>query len=472
MKRICLICITIFLTVCTTTLAGDVQNDSGSMFRDCRNCPDMVWLSGGTFIKGSPQDEEGRSEDSRNHDEDDMVGPGGSQVSVTVPPFALGAYEVTNKQFSAFVADSGYEMPGGCIADLLGDGSWGSHPEAAWNNTGQLFEDDFPASCIDWNAATAYTRWLSLKTGANYRLATESEFEYALRAGSTTRYHFGDDIEDWCQYGNVPDASFNTLYPEKFTTQCDDGYVSLAPVGQFEPNGFGLYDMTGNVWEWLQDCYEYSYANVPTDGSALVKEDCIARSLRGGSWGYDLPSLRSADRSDDPPAALYDGLGFRVARDLDEDVVLAPDWNLRVYDNREYGFSILYSTMYQVLEPEGDILFSTARDKLMPKMDVSLSSEHTSASVEELVEVFRDRLEGEGKKIASTLATPVTLDNGKTEAVEIVLEWMNPGSDRLFRTLNLSASNGVHRISVHLSDRADADWSDLRKLAYTLSTKN
>ena len=100
MKRICLICITIFLTFCTTTLAGDVQNDSGSMFRDCRNCPDMVWLSGGTFIKGSPQDEEGRSEDSRNHDEDDMVGPGGSQVSVTVPPFALGVYEVTNKQFS------------------------------------------------------------------------------------------------------------------------------------------------------------------------------------------------------------------------------------------------------------------------------------------------------------------------------------------------------------------------------------
>ena len=114
----------------------------------------------------------------------------------------------------------------------------------------------------------------------------------------------------------MPDAEYGSVAPGRGALRCSDGYWDLAPVGQFEPNAFGIYDITGNVWEWLADCYEKSYANAPTDGSALITEKCEARSIRGGSWGYDLSSLRSADRSDDPPDALYDGIGFRVARDL------------------------------------------------------------------------------------------------------------------------------------------------------------
>lgn len=292
-------------------------------FRDCTDCPQMIEISAGAYMKGSPQDEPGRSEDARNHDEDDLPGPGGEQVHVRVPAFALGTHEVTNGEFRQFIEATGYTMRGGCMTDLKRNGDWQRYPEAKWDNTGRAYADNFPASCIDWFAATAYTEWLSAKTGKRYRLPSESEFEYARRAGATTPYHFGSDPEQLCRYGNVPDAALQAVLPKaphakaaKPTLACNDGHWDMAPVGQFEPNAFGIYDITGNVWEWLEDCYEKSYKNTPTDGSALVYEDCEARSIRGGSWGYDLPSLRSADRSDDPPDLLYDGIGLRVARDL------------------------------------------------------------------------------------------------------------------------------------------------------------
>ena len=474
MYRIVLPLLFVLLASCTTTSVHyaekSTQKADNSMFRDCRDCPDMVVLPGGSYLKGSPQDEEGRSDDRRNHDEDDLEGPGGSQVTVDVPAFAIGAFEITNEQFGAFVKDSGYQMPGGCIADVYGDGKWLSYPEATWQNLGRAFQDNYPASCIGWDAANAYTRWLSIKTGANYRLPTESEFEYAVRAGSTTRYHFGDDIEGWCEYGNVSDASFNRLYPEKFSTECNDGYESMAPVGQFKPNAFGIYDMTGNVWEWLQDCYEKSYANAPTDGSALVKDGCEARSVRGNSWGYDLPALRSADRGDDAPGLLIDGIGFRVARDPIDDASLAPDWALRVHDNRKHGFSILYPEVYIVMQTEGDIAFAAARDERMPKMEVSVTSEDAIASIDSLVRALKGTLEKEGKQIVEVTAVPVTINNGKTDAVDVVVEWTEADTDRLHRTLTLSTSDGKRRISAHVSDRASADWSDLKQLAYTLKT--
>ena len=253
-----------FLLFCSASFAE-------TPFRDCNACPEMVVLPGGTYLKGSPQDEPGRSADVRNHDEDDLAGPGGAQVSVTVAAFALGTHEITNREFSLFVSETAYEMRGGCIADLHRDGRYQPYPEATWNHTGRRFDDALPASCIDWDAARAYTEWLSRRTGKRYRLPTESEFEYARRAGSTTTYHFGTDPEQLCRYGNVPDASLKAVAPVLTTLACDDGYWDLAPVGQFEPNALGIYDITGNVWEWLVDCYEDSYANAPVDGSALIE---------------------------------------------------------------------------------------------------------------------------------------------------------------------------------------------------------
>ena len=289
---------------------------SDPTFRDCEICPEMTVIPAGSYLKGSPQDEPGRFTDERNHDEDDQVGPGGAQVNVSVPSFALGIYEVTNRQFGEFIRQTGHEMRTGCVAFARREGRWERYPDASWNNTGRPFDNDLPVTCIDWDAANAYMEWLSNIAGLTYRLPTESEFEYARRAGSADTYHFGSDPELLCRYGNVPDAEYGSAAPGRAALKCSDGYWDLAPVGQFEPNSFGLYDMTGNVWEWLADCYEKSYANAPTDGSALITEKCEARSIRGGSRGYDLSSLRSADRSDDPPDALYDGIGFRVARDL------------------------------------------------------------------------------------------------------------------------------------------------------------
>ncbi len=287
-----------------------------STFRDCPRCPELTVVPGGSYLKGSPQEEAGRFSDERNHDEDDQAGPGGAQVTVRVPSFALGVYEVSNREFAEFVRATGFAMRTDCIAFARREGNWIWHPDASWNNTGREFKDDFPATCIDWYAAKAYVDWLSVKTGKRYRLPTESEFEHALRAGSAATYHFGSDPEQLCRYGNVPDAEFSAVAPDKESLSCSDGYWDMAPVGRFEPNAFGIHDMTGNVWEWLADCYENSYANAPVDGSAHQSEHCEARSIRGGSWGYDLSSLRSADRSDDPPDILYDGIGFRVARDL------------------------------------------------------------------------------------------------------------------------------------------------------------
>ena len=413
-------------------------------------------------MKGSPQDEPGRSEDSRNHDEDDLPGPGGSQVEVSVPRFTLGAYEITNREFQAFIEDAGYEMPGGCMADLHGDGTWDRYPEATWNNIGRPFANAHPASCIDWHAADAYARWLSLRTGAPYRLPTESEFEYARRAGSSARFHFGDDQEEWCRYGNVPDAALNALDPAGHTLQCDDGYPSIAPVGRFEPNAFGVYDMTDNVWEWLADCYEPSYANAPTDGSALIADPCEARSIRGGSWGYDLPSLRSADRSDDPPAVLYDGIGFRVARDLlgtsMSPVALAPDWDLRVYDDRERGFSFLYPAKLQQSESGGNVVFA-AKGKDVSYIVVNLTKNNPRATVNSLAEAFAESMEGEVVEVASK---QVTLRDGVTDAVEVVVDWQHPGTEFTFRTVYLSTLLGDQRASVGLTNRVKADWGGWR----------
>ncbi|HEX2594582.1 MAG TPA: SUMF1/EgtB/PvdO family nonheme iron enzyme [Rhizomicrobium sp.] len=291
-------------------------------FADCTDCPKMVVIPAGEFMMGSPQNELGRSEDSRNEDEDDTPGPGGNQVHVTVPRFAFGVYEITHGQFRAFMAATHYKVPQGCMAILPPSKQVQWEPTANWANKGRPNIDNQAAGCIDWDMAVAYTKWMSAKTGKHYRLPSEAEFEYALRAGSATRYHFGDNQEDLCLYGNVPDASLRVYAPWFHTTECSDGVPFWGPVGQFRPNAFGLYDMTGDAWEWIEDCYQPSYARTPRDGKPLEMDNCASRSIRGGSMGYDLPSLRSADRSDDPPKTLFDGIDFRVARDLAPDEYL------------------------------------------------------------------------------------------------------------------------------------------------------
>lgn len=464
-------------TVSTVAALVAVPADAQAPFRDCSTCPEMVVVPAGHFMRGSPQDEPGRSLDSRNHDEDDLEGPGGKRVRVSVPAFALGVFEVTNEQFASFLDDTGYEMPSGCFSDANRDGVWAWDETGRWDNLGRQHQPDFPASCIDRNAADAYVHWLRLRTAGRYRLPTEAEFEYALRAGSDTAYHFGDDPELLCEYGNVPDQSLNAVSPETITTACRDGFADLAPVGQFRPNAFGLRDMTGNVWEWLADCYERSYANVPTDGSALVKDGCSAYSIRGGSWGYDLPSLRSADRSDDPPDARFDGIGLRVARDLEPEPNM-PDWNLRVFEDAAHGVSALYPASFTTVIAGSDNLLSVSSPYGVPRMDIAVTSDETD--VAQLAQAYVASLTpgDAGRRVyprssdAPVANHPAHLDTTPLAgalAHETTVDWQHPESQAELRTLVLSVPREAgDRITLYLTGTQRHDWDDLRLLAHTL----
>jgi len=172
---------------------------------------------------------------------------------------------------------------------------------------------------VSWRDANDYVRWLSGKTGAVYRLATEAEWEYAARAekGADTRYFFGNDAERLCEYANGADLSVGLL---PYTNRaCDDGVGrGTSIVGRYRPNSWGLHDMLGNAWEWVQDCWHESYDGAPTDGSGWNDINCGRRVARGGSWRSGPDALRSAVRNAFPPDHHRTTLGFRVVRELAE----------------------------------------------------------------------------------------------------------------------------------------------------------
>ena len=201
--------------------------------------------------------------------------------SVTVPAFRLGKHEVTFAQWDACVAD------GGCNGYSPGDVGWG--------------RGNRPVIEVSWDDIQAYIAWLNGRTGGNYRLPTEAEWEYAARAGSTTLYSWGDDIGS-----NRANCS---------NDMCGDSYEFTAPVGSFPANAWGLHDMHGNVSEWVQDCYNYGYEGAPSDGSAWESGNCDYGVIRGGAW-YDYARyLRSADRGGNVRASRNNSVGFRLAQD-------------------------------------------------------------------------------------------------------------------------------------------------------------
>ena len=241
----------------------------GRVFRDCPDvCPEMVVVPSGSFTMGSPESEKNR---------DSNEGP---QQGVTIArSFAVGKFEVTFAEWDACVS------AGGC-----------SHrPETEWGRGKQ------PVMRVSWYDTQQYVGWLSRHTGKTYRLLTEAEWEYAARAWTTTRYAFGDTIS-------------------KSQAQFSEGTWGSAgktvAVGSFRPNAFGLYDMHGNVWEWVQDCWNDSHNGAPTDGSALATGDCSRRVLRGGSWDYYPWYLRAASRGRGTTVVRGIDLGFRVGRML------------------------------------------------------------------------------------------------------------------------------------------------------------
>ena len=237
------------------------------------------------------------------------------EVSVA-KPFALSKYEVTRGEFGRFVAQAGYrttaERGRGCY---VWDGSeFTEKSSAKWNNPWLNQSDTHPVVCMSWDDAVAYVEWLSSETGKPYRLPSEAGWEYAARSGSTTTYHFGDDEFQLCRYANHLDRS--TGAPQLSESCSDSVGLVTAEGGSYQPNSFGLHDMHGNVWEWVQDCWNDSYAGVPSDGSAWTSGDCGLRVVRGGSW-FNYPRfLRAADRDRFSTDYRSNNFGFRVAQTL------------------------------------------------------------------------------------------------------------------------------------------------------------
>ena len=242
---------------------------------------------------------------------------------VAVPAFAAGKFEVTRGEFAAFVAATGHEPAPGCLTGrnpiVVGQrpARWSFDPAASWRDPGYPAGDDQPVVCVAWADASAYAAWLSMRTGKSYRLLSEAEFEYAIRAGTTTEYWWGDDPDALCAYANGGDLAAQREIPSWPAARCDDGHAFTAPVGSYRPNAFGLYDMAGNAWKWTADCYAPSYDPQPRDGSAYAGGSCEHRVLRGGSMGWGVVDLRSSQRNGLLPPTLKGGdIGFRVARSL------------------------------------------------------------------------------------------------------------------------------------------------------------
>jgi formylglycine-generating enzyme required for sulfatase activity len=266
--------------------------------RTCADCPEMVDIPGGEFWMGSDaSDPDAQGDEKPRH-------------KLRVGSFKLGRHEVTKAQFAAFVADSGYQAGASCYT--YDNGSWGEHSGRGWNNPGFSQGDDHPVACVSYEDAQAYIRWLNKKTGRSYRLPTEAEWEYAARAGTTTIRHWGDSPDSACRYANVADRTAKQTFTGWTVHNCSDGYVYTAPAGSFQANGFGLYDMQGNVWEWTCSAYTDRY-----DGSekSCTNDAMARRGVRGGAWDSRPVFVRSAYRDGNVPSYRGSDLGFRLAQD-------------------------------------------------------------------------------------------------------------------------------------------------------------
>jgi formylglycine-generating enzyme required for sulfatase activity len=231
--------------------------------------------------------------------------------------FAIGQFMVTVDQFARFVAETGMTVSNTCrvFVGLDRDNPvWGS-AEASFRHPGFETAGSHPVVCVNWYEAQAYTTWLQRRTGKPYRLLTESEWEYAARAGTRTRYSFGDDETKLCAYARFADLGSRFGWHDA----CRSNLVALGtvPVGGLRPNPWGVFDMHGNAWEWVQDCWTPTAAEIPTNGSAFTRlNGCEEAVIRGGSFASGSHRVRSATRAAAPTVVHNYNDGFRVALSL------------------------------------------------------------------------------------------------------------------------------------------------------------
>lgn len=257
---------------------------------------------------------------------------------VDVPTFMLGKTEVTVRDFRKFVTETKYKTKLSSSDGFNETNKFDAFCDGEnknWDTPGFAQADDHPVTCVNWIDAQAYIEWLNKKTAQNYRLPSEAEWEYAVRAREHNYYTWGGGKEIACQFENIDDISYGLFFEHDPRFPCKDNYVHTSPVGFFKTNKFGLYDMGGNVAEWVEDCGSY-YDIAPPDGRAINSKLCnhegvkldrdkekALRIIRGGSWrgtkeisffSYRLPLPRAASRIIMSPNYRYDFIGFRLAR--------------------------------------------------------------------------------------------------------------------------------------------------------------
>ena len=323
-----IICRTAVFSLFASSASGQsVSLEPGALVQDCADCPEMVVIPSGSFAMGENDGDPERSEGPERNVDPNQGTPSigdperseGPERNVTIAnSFALGRFEVTVGQFAKFIDATGQEPEVDCSMWIMTEMST---PNRTWRDPGykRPVRDDEPVVCVSWRDARAYTAWLSGVTGQRYRLPTESEWEYAAKGGTDSVYYWGADPDDACRYANVYDTTAAAKWPTEDwdAPACDDGFAETSPVGSFEPNQFGLYDILGNVWEWNQDCSILPYPDQPTDGSAAeVEGACDRRAIRGGGWITQAYRQRPTWRGRDPERRMAAFWGFRVARDL------------------------------------------------------------------------------------------------------------------------------------------------------------
>jgi formylglycine-generating enzyme required for sulfatase activity/serine/threonine protein kinase len=276
------------------------------LIRDCPDCPELVEIpAGGPFTMGAPESEAGSYPKER------------PQRSVALArPFLMGRYEVTVRQYRIFLEKSGHKQDSPCATFDPSAGTYRIDRDASWAKPDFPIADNHPVVCVSWHDARAYAAWLSRETGKTYRLPSEAEWEYAARAGDERAQAWGGDAKAACAHANVADTTGHDRLPRDWIVfPCDDRRAFTAPVGSFQPNAFGLHDMLGNVWEWVEDCLTQSYVGAPGDGRPWLEGDCNQRIMRGGGWISQIRDVRFAMRGFNRADRGYYSAGFRIVRE-------------------------------------------------------------------------------------------------------------------------------------------------------------
>ncbi len=288
----------------TSAISSAMAADAKAV-RDCADCPEMVVIPPVTFQMGRDDGEPERYE--------------GPVRTVTIKHrFSIGKYEVTIGDFQKFVTATGFQTRPGC---MLWDGTSAKFdPTATWDNPKLPGNQtpQWPIVCVSWYEAKAYTDWLSKISKRPYRLLSEAEWEYVASEGKGQLYPWGPTPDGGCATANMYDQSGVRagLNRTVRAVQCDDGQPYVADVGSRAVNAFGVHDIIGNIWEWIEDCYEMPYPAEGLDGRPVVTQpECFRHGNRGGSWTSDSARHRVTFRGRDPGFMKSQSFGIRVARD-------------------------------------------------------------------------------------------------------------------------------------------------------------